>query len=294
MAIPDFQTLMRPVLEVMSDGSVWKTIQLINKLSDLFSLTAEERNQLLPSGTQSRMNNRVLWARNDLKNAGLLERAEDAGRGAYKITDKGLKVLETGPERITRSYLHSLDADSENPLFQSENADEQKTPKELIAEAQAMLDESLRKELLQRLKQTDPIEFEKIVLSLMEAMNYGIGSMTKQSHDGGIDGIINEDELGLEKIFLQVKRYSDNKVNAKEMQNFIGALGLSSVRKGVFITTSFFDEKAKAMANSAQNITLRLVDGNELTRLMIKHNIGVQIEQTIILKRIDEDFFSEI
>jgi len=147
--------------------------------------------------------------------------------------------------------------------------------------------------LLQRLKQTDPVEFEKIVLFLMEAMNYGVGSMTKQSHDGGIDGIINEDELGLEKIFLQVKRYSDNKVNAKEMQNFIGALSVSSVRKGVFITTSVFDEKAKDKANSAQNITLRLIDGNELTRLMIKHNVGVQIEQTIILKRIDEDFFAE-
>ena len=127
----------------------------------------------------------------------------------------------------------------------------------------------------------------------MEKMNYGIGKMTKLSHDGGIDGIIDEDELGLEKIYLQAKRYSDNKVNEKEMQNFAGALGCSPVRKGVFITTSYFDEKAKRKAASLQGKVIRLVDGDELTRLMIKHNVGVQTKTKIEIKKLDEDFFSE-
>jgi restriction system protein len=145
--------------------------------------------------------------------------------------------------------------------------------------------------LLAKLKTVDPIRFERIVLDLMEKMNYGVGSMTQTSHDGGIDGIINEDELGLEKIYLQAKRYSDNKVNEKEMQNFVGALGCSPVRKGVFITTSFFDERAKKKAENAQGKVLRLIDGEELTKLMIKHNVGVQIKTKIEIKKIDEDFF---
>ena len=293
MAIPDFQTFMRPVLEVMSDGSVWKTTQLINKLSDLFSLTAEERNQLLPSGTQSRMNNRVLWARNDLKNAGLLERAEDAGKGAYKITDKGLKVLETGPERITRSYLHSLDADSENPLFQSENADEQKTPKELIAEAQAMLNESLRKELLQRLKQTDPIEFEKIVLSLMEAMNYGIGSMTKQSHDGGIDGmgILKLGEVLSFRVAFQAKRY-DGTVGSSIIRDFRGAM-MGRADKGLIITTGVFSRDAVKEATRDGATPIDLIDGNDLAKHLKKLGLGVDVE--IVEKVIiNEEWFKNI
>ena len=154
----------------------------------------------------------------------------------------------------------------------------------------------MQKELLSKLKQVDPVRFEQIVLTLMEKMNYGVGSMTKLSHDGGIDGIIDEDELGLEKIYLQAKRYSDNKVNEKEMQNFAGALSCSPVRKGVFITTSYFDEKAKKKAEDAskKGLIIRLINGEELTRLMIKHNVGVQPKQPPIeIKKIDEDFFTE-
>ena len=159
--------------------------------------------------------------------------------------------------------------------------------------AQALYFESLQKELLAKLKQVDPVRFERIVLDLMEKMNYGVGQMTKLSHDGGIDGIIDEDELGLEKIYLQAKRYSENKVNEKEMQNFAGALGCSTVRKGVFITTSFFDERAKKKAASVQGKVIRLIDGQELTTLMIKHNIGVQTKTRIEIKKLDEDFFIE-
>ena len=155
--------------------------------------------------------------------------------------------------------------------------------------------ENLQSELLSKLKQVEPVRFEQIVLQLMEKMNYGIGQMTKLSHDGGIDGIIDEDELGLEKIYLQAKRYSDNKVNEKEMQNFAGALSCSPVRKGVFITTSYFDEKAKKKAEDAskKGLIIRLINGEELTKLMIKHNVGVQIKTIIEIKKLDEDFFSE-
>ena len=164
----------------------------------------------------------------------------------------------------------------------------------MISKAQALYSDNLQNELLEKLKQVDPVKFERIVLQLMEKMNYGIGSMTKMSHDGGIDGIIDEDELGLEKIYLQAKRYSDNKVNEKEMQNFAGALGCSTVRKGVFITTSFFDEKAKQKAASVQGKVIRLINGTQLASLMIKHNIGVKpIEPIFIRKKIDEGFFIE-
>ena len=155
--------------------------------------------------------------------------------------------------------------------------------------------ENLQSELLLKLKSVDPVRIEEIVLNLMEKMNYGVGLMTKLSHDGGIDGIIDEDELGLEKIYLQAKRYSDNKVNEKEMQNFAGALSCSPVRKGVFITTSYFDEKAKKKAEDAskKGLIIRLINGDELTKLMIKHNIGVQIKTKIEIKKLDEDFFAE-
>src|SRR5574344_1684126 len=161
----------------------------------------------------------------------------------------------------------------------------------MIAKAQELYSENLQSELLSKLKTVDPIRFEQIVLDLMEKMNYGIGQMTPLSHDGGIDGIIDEDELSLEKIYLQAKRYSDNKVNEKEMQNFVGALGCSTVRKGVFITTSFFDERAKKKAAAVQGKIIRLIDGEELTKLMIKHNIGVKIKTKIEIKKLNEDFF---
>lgn len=146
--------------------------------------------------------------------------------------------------------------------------------------------------MLEALKKVDPVRFERIVLDLMEKMNYGTGSMTKLSHDGGIDGIVNEDELGLQKIYLQAKRYSENKVNEKEIQNFVGALGCSIVSKGVFITTSFFDERAKRKAEAAQGKVVRLIDGDELVTLMIKYNLGVQPKKTYTIKRLDEDYLA--
>ena len=167
------------------------------------------------------------------------------------------------------------------------------TPDEMLFSAQSVYNDNLQSELLSKLKQVDPVKFEQIVLKLMEKMNYGVGSMTPKSHDGGIDGIINEDELGLEKIYLQAKRYSDNKVNEKEMVYFIGALTRAKVQKGVFITTSEYSDKAIRAAKESGNLRIKLVNGEELAKLMIKHNLGVQIKTQIEIKKLGEDFFSE-
>ena len=291
MAIPDFQTLMLPVLNLLKDGNAVKLSEMVKIMSDVYNLSEEERNEWLPSGVQRVMYNRVAWAKQYLKNADLIESPE---KGLFVITQKGKDVLNSKPEKINLRLLKDLkkESDQNEPLLATDDAiDESNTPEEMIENAQTLYLDSLKSELLAKLKKVDPIRFERIVLDLMERMNYGVGSMTPTSHDGGIDGIINEDELGLEKIYLQAKRYSDNKINEKEMQNFVGALGCSPVRKGVFITTSFFDERAKKKAENAQGKVLRLIDGEELTKLMIKHNIGVQIKTKIEIKKIDEDFF---
>ena len=261
-------------------------------------MTEEECNEMIPSNIETVLRNRVSWAVYYLFRAGLLERPK---RGYYRITDIGknenqsnktinVEYLKKFPSFVDFSQINNKkDIQNDN----SNISEESQTPDEMLAHAQDMYKENLQTELLTRLKQIDPVRFEQIVLQLMEKMNYGVGSMTKMSHDGGVDGIIDEDELGLEKIYLQAKRYSDNKVNEKEMQNFAGALGCSPVRKGVFITTSFFDERAKKKAASVQGKIIRLVDGEELTKLMIKHNLGVQVKTKIEIKKIDEDFFSE-
>ncbi len=293
MAIPDFQTLMLPLLELLKDGKLVKLSEMVEIMSDKYNLTEEERNEWLPSKVQKTMYNRVAWAKQYLKNSELIESPE---KGSFKITQKGIEILKENPQKIDLRFLKNLDNENQ-PNTQTEIEDnhieENKTPEELIENAQSLYTDSLKKELLAKLKSVEPIRFEQIVLELMEKMNYGVGSMTKMSHDGGIDGIIDEDELGLEKIYLQAKRYSENKVNEKEMQNFAGALGCSPVRKGVFITTSYFDERAKRKAESIQGKVIRLVDGDELTGLMIKHNVGVQLKTKIEIKKIDEDFFGE-
>lgn len=293
MAIPDFQTLMLPILELLKDGNSVKLSEMVEIMSDKYNLSEEERNEWLPSKLQKTMYNRVAWAKQYLKNSELIESLE---KGSFKITQKGIDVLKENPQKIDLRFLKNLD-NKNQPNAQTEvydnHIEENKTPEELIENAQSLYTDSLKKELLAKLKSVDPIRFEQIVLELMEKMNYGVGSMTKMSHDGGIDGIIDEDELGLEKIYLQAKRYSDNKVNEKEMQNFAGALGCSPVRKGVFITTSYFDERAKRKAESIQGKVIRLVDGEELTKLMIKHNIGVQTKTKIEIKKLDEDFFND-
>lgn len=293
MAIPDFQTLMLPILKLLSKNNIIKLSEMVDIMSDEYNLSEEERNEWLPSKVQKTMYNRVAWAKQYLKNSELIESPE---KGSFKITQKGLDILKNNPTRIDLRFLRNLDnKDNINNIEKDNFQINEKTPEELIESAQVVYFESLQKELLSRLKKIDPVRFERIVIDLMEKMNYGIGSMTPLSHDGGIDGIIDEDELGLEKIYLQAKRYADNKVNEKEMQNFVGALGCKPAKKGVFITTSDFSEKAMsaAQASSLGGKIIKLINGEELTKLMIKHCVGIQIKKTIQIKKLDEDYFND-
>ena len=297
MSIPSFEAFLKPALQIYAKNkNEIRPRDIQDEISKVFNFTEEEKKEMLPSKTETVLKNRIQWAVYYLFRAGLVERTN---RGYYKITDLGIKESNTDDE-INVNYLKKFPSFIEFSNNKSENIksndikkEENQTPDEMILNAQTVYLENLQNELLTKLKQVDPIKFEEIVLFLMEKMNYGVGEKTKISHDGGIDGIINEDELGLEKIYLQAKRYSDNKVNEKEMQNFAGALGCSNVRKGVFITTSYFDDKAKKKALSVQGKVIRLIDGKELTALMIKHNVGVQLKEKVEIKKIDEDFFSE-
>lgn len=297
MAIPSFEAFLKPALQIYAKNkNEIRPRDIQDEIAKVFNFTEEEKKEMLPSKTETVLKNRIQWAVYYLFRAGLVERTN---RGYYKITDLGITESNTDDE-INVNYLKKFPSFIEFSNNKSENIksndikkEENQTPDEMILNAQTVYLENLQNELLTKLKQVDPIKFEEIVLFLMEKMNYGVGEKTKISHDGGIDGIINEDELGLEKIYLQAKRYSDNKVNEKEMQNFAGALGCSNVRKGVFITTSYFDDKAKKKALSVQGKVIRLIDGKELTALMIKHNVGVQLKEKVEIKKIDEDFFSE-
>ena len=302
MAIPTYDELMYPVLKVLSDNIERSGDEISNIIADELKLSEEERNRIYPNNPKKIFKDRVAWARTYLKKAGLIFSPQ---RATSKITEEGLKVIKKAPTKLDLKYLEKFESYRQfrhiglsNKKITTQNEDytyveKTQTPDEILDSVQNSYTENLQSELLSKLKQIDPVKFEQIVLQLMEKMNYGVGSLTKMSHDGGVDGIIDEDELGLEKIYLQAKRYSDNKVNEKEMQNFAGALGCSPVRKGVFITTSFFDERAKKKAASVQGKIIRLVDGEELTKLMIKHNLGVQVKTKIEIKKIDEDFFSE-
>ena len=302
MAIPTYDELMYPVLKVLSDNIERSGDEISNIIADELKLSEEERNRIYPNNPKKIFKDRVAWSRTYLKKAGLIFSPQ---RATSKITEEGLKVIKKAPTKLDLKYLEKFESYRQfrhiglsNKKITTQNEDytyveKTQTPDEILDSVQNSYTENLQSELLSKLKQIDPVKFEQIVLQLMEKMNYGVGSLTKMSHDGGVDGIIDEDELGLEKIYLQAKRYSDNKVNEKEMQNFAGALGCSPVRKGVFITTSFFDERAKKKAASIQGKVIRLVDGEELTKLMIKHNLGVQVKTKIEIKKIDEDFFSE-
>ncbi len=300
MAIPTYDELMSPVLKLLSDGVERSGDDISNTIANQLNLTEEEKNRIYANNPKKVFKDRIAWARTYLKKARLIESPQ---RATSKITAKGMKVAKSKLDKLNLKFLEQYESFREFRHIDNSNEVEGKskkietvqTPDEMLDFVQNSYKENLQSELLLKLKSVDPVRFEEIVLNLMEKMNYGIGSMTKLSHDGGIDGIIDEDELGLEKIYLQAKRYSDNKINEKEMQNFAGALSCSPVRKGVFITTSYFDEKAKKKAEDAskKGLIIRLINGDELTKLMIKHNIGVQIKTKIEIKKLDEDFFAE-
>jgi restriction system protein len=305
MAIPDYQTIMLPLLRLVDDEKVHQLQSTIAKLADEFGLTDEERKEVLPSGKQSRFSNRVGWARTYLAKAGLLSSPK---RGHFQITPRGLEVLRDGLTAIDNKYLdkfqdfqdfvqlskHAGDKASLAECARDEPGDE--TPEERLEAAYLELRATLAAEMLETIKQCTPPFFEQLVVDLLVKMGYGgsrreAGQAIGRSGDEGIDGIIKEDRLGLDIIYVQAKRWQ-SPIGRPELQKFAGALMGQGARKGVFITTSTFTKEATAYADRI-DAKIILIDGERLTNYMIDHNVGVTTEATYELKRIDSDYFSE-
>lgn len=301
MSVPNYQDFMNPCLKVFADSKeIIKGTDIVDKVSDNLGLSDEDRSQVLKSG-ESVVKSRVYWATYFMYRAGLLERPS---RGYYKITEEGLRVVASG-EKINDEFLMKYPAFVEFMQKTNDNAKkrhEERTeqiscdntdidPEQRINDAIDEINVALEDEILGTLKSIDPKRFESIVIDLMEAMDYGVGEVTRFVADGGIDGIINEDELGLSKIYLQAKRYNDGKVNEVEMRDFVGALATNNVSKGVFITTSTFADKAKTCAKNAHGHSIVLIDGPMLARLMREHNLGAKQKKNYDIKEFDASYF---
>ena len=301
MPIPDFQSVMRPVLTSVANGPLTLSA-LREQIANEFQLNEEERSERLPSGKQTVINNRVGWARTYLNKAGLLS---IPAKGLVQITDRGRDALDNGPARITVSWLKrypefadfhtARPADNVVASALIEPAEEA-TPDEQLAAAHQALMLSLADELLTQVRAASPSFFEQLVVDLMIAMGYGgsrkeAGSATQQTNDGGIDGIIKEDKLGLDVIYLQAKRWT-NTVHRPEIDKFIGALTRQRARKGVFITTSDFSVGAREAALGL-DIKVVLIDGSELAQLMVENNLGCSVKQVYEVKQLDSDYFNE-
>ncbi|MDH1630143.1 restriction endonuclease [Pseudomonas mosselii] len=302
MAIPDFQSVMRPVLATVESGVPMPLNEVRERVAEQFQLTENERKERLPSGHQTVINNRVGWARTYLNKAGLLC---IPSKGMVQITARGLSALGNGPERITVSWLKQFPEfadfhtakpqEPEAPALQELDIAET-TPDEQLAEAHQALVQSLADELLVQVRAATPRFFEQLVVDLMIAMGYGgsrkeAGKATQATNDDGIDGIIKQDKLGLDVIYLQAKRWT-NTVHRPEIDKFIGALTRQRARKGVFITTSDFSEGARTAALGL-DIKVVLIDGVVLARLMVEYNLGVSVKQVYEVKQLDSDYFAE-
>jgi restriction system protein len=304
VAVPDFQTLMRPMLVLFADGAEHPIAAVRGALGEQFGLTPDDLAEELPSGRAKTFVNRVGWATTYLYRCGLLDRPS---RSVYRITDRGRSVLEAHPDRVDLSVLRQFPEFHEfvRPRHDQHTAPlvngvsgvaivEDATPDERIADAYRELRSALAAELLDRVLDQSPEFLENLVLNVLHAMGYGGRSENAvqrlgKSGDEGVDGVISEDALGLDQIYVQAKRWR-NPVSRPDIQKFVGALHGQRASKGVFITTSTFSSEAKAYADS---ITPRviLIDGKELTQLMIDHDVGVTVATTFDLKRIDQDFF---
>jgi restriction system protein len=302
MAIPDYQTIMLPLLQFLKDGKEHNIGEVVDSLADQFKLSTEDRQQLLGSGQQTVIRNRAGWARTYLKKAGLIESTR---RGFFRITDRGHSVLASKPGRVDVNYLEQFPEFVAFRELRHERRDEavvpvtvstDATPEEALDGAYARLRLDLEGDLLDLVKSASPSFFERLVVELLVRMGYGgtlqdAGQAVGKSGDGGIDGIIKEDRLGLDVIYIQAKRW-DSTVGRPEIQKFAGALQGHRARKGVFITTSSFSADALEFAARIDS-TIVLIDGPALAKYMIDHNVGVSLARSYEIKKIDSDYFSE-
>lgn len=295
MTIPDYQSFMLPLLKISSDGQQHSLREVAESLALHFELTDEDRKELLPSGRQAKFENRVGWAVTYLKKAGLLE---STGRGKFRITKRGSKVMRSSPPAINTKLLKQFPEFLEfQSLSRQENKQEEessRTPEEVLEDSYQDLRRDLAQELLERVKSSLPRFFEKLVIDLLIALGYGgsrkdAGQAVGQSGDGGIDGIIKEDKLGLDVVYIQAKRWEAT-VGRPIVQAFAGSLEGQKARKGVLITTSQFSQEAKDYASRIEK-KIVLIDGDQLAQLMIDHGVGVTEIASYTVKQVDQDYF---
>ncbi|MFG6560180.1 restriction endonuclease [Sulfitobacter sp. 1A15299] len=298
MPIPDFQKLMKPVLVSAATGE--RAISdVVEELTEEFDLTPEERNEILPSGKQTRFANRVHWARSYLKQAGLLTNTK---RGHFALTETGKKVLENVPEHIDKTFLSQfpeyLDFKSRTGIVEKDDvaaAPSQQTPDEVLNAAFSEITSALAEDLLAKLREADPAFFEDVIVRLLLKMGYGYdtqaGRVIGRAGDDGVDGVINLDRLGVDQVYVQAKRYAaHNVIGSGALRDFYGALGMKDVTKGIFVTTSNFSPSA---VQTAEKLGARivLVDGPQLARLMIAYEVGCRVKRTYEIAEVDESFF---
>jgi len=307
MAIPDFQTLMLPLLRLLADKQEHAMREVTAALSEQFKLTEDERNLSSEVSGQGVMYNRTAWAKTYLKRAGLIEQPR---RGFFTISENGVKVLKSPPSAINLKFLEQFPAyiaakDGQNQSEISSQPIEvavikSATPDELIASGVKSIRDNLVSEILDQIRMGTPFFFEKLVVNLFVKMGYGgaqQGSawVTGRSGDGGIDGVIHEDKLGLDVIYIQAKRWKEgNTVGGPDMQQFVGALATRKAKKGIFVTASEFTKAAKEVVSQlGHEPRVVLIDGHKLADLMIDYNVGVSIAATYEIKKIDSDYFLE-
>jgi restriction system protein len=301
MSIPDYQSLMLPLLRRLADRQEYPLPVIIEALAGELKLTESERRELLPSGGQFVFNNRVGWARTYMKKAGLLSTPK---RGMLQITDRGLEVLKKNPNRVDNKVLRQFpeflefQKAKDEPAAEVEPAGtERLDPQENIEVSYQRIRKELSEELLTRIKTCSPSFFERLVVELLLKMGYGgsrrdFGQAIGKPGDGGIDAVIKEDKLGLDAVYLQAKRWDTGQVGSKEIQAFVGALHGKKARKGVFITTSGFSKPAQEYVREIQDKVI-LIDGSTLADLLIEHGVGLSTVATYDVKKIDTDYFSE-
>jgi restriction system protein len=300
MAIPDYQATMLPLLRFAGDGAEHSLREAIEALAGDFRLSPEERRELLPSGQQEVFDNRVGWARTYMKKAGLLRTTR---RGFFEITERGTEALQKKPARIDGKFLEQYQEFREFKSLRhqpSTNGEQEeleltRTPEEALERAYQNLRSDLAADLITQIKQSPPSLFERLVVELLVKMGYGgsrkdAGKAIGKSGDEGIDGIIKEDRLGLDIIYIQAKRW-ENTVGRPEIQKFAGALQGQRARKGIFITTSEFSSEAHDYASRIESKII-LIDGEELAQMLIDHNIGVTPVANYEIKRVDSDYFT--
>ncbi len=316
MTVPDYETLMLPVLRAFGQGAT-SVRECLGAIQDEFAITDAEARELLPSGSTTVLSSRAHWARTYLSKAGLIASPK---RGVHQITDQGRKILDGKPARIDNQFLRKVSAEfrawlvvarqartgtsagDEKPGTETTAAlaDHPPTapPEELIAQAAAEIEAALAADLLEIIHRMDPLRFERLVLDVLSAMGYGSGtsgtrSLTPATGDGGIDGIIYEDALGLDAVYVQAKRFApDRKVGRPDIQQFVGSLTGEGATKGVFVTSAGFSADARDYLRRVQH-RIVLIDGAELARRMIRHRVGVRVRQRIEIAALDADYLED-